>query len=249
VNFLEFIFIVLGISLVVAVIYYAKDVFIKTPLLILDVILERTLFVISVLTLPVWLPLFYLSDKYNWGLEQHAIVKFFTKSNRLGVDEDDNDFEYESESLIKIDPAKTEFYLFSSNKDSKKIEAKIIEGISLNPTSKLTCTQESTLSKTRTVFKLNNASLYDFHFLIQWLDEEFKRSKNYGVAATQGFSFYSYQDAKSLNNLLGKTDDGKKFSYSLTGGNLDALSINSKLDIKEIKDIELLNNISEFASG
>ena len=248
-NFLEFVFIILGISLVVAVIYYAKDVFIKTPLLILDVFLERVLFAISILTLPIWLPLFFLSNKYNWGLEQHAIVKFFTKSNRLGGDDGANDFEYDSEDLLKIDDTKTDYYLFSSNMDSQKIEEAIHSGISLNPTSTSSCFQVPSKSKKRTVFKLNNTTLYDFHFLIQWLDEEFKRSKNYGVAATQSFGFYSYQDSKSLNNLLGKTDDGSKFSYSLTGDNPDALSINSKLDIKEIKDFELLNNRSEFASG
>ena len=248
-NFLEIVLILLGVVLIVAVIYYAKDIFIKTPLQVLDVFLDRVFATIIILTLPIWLPLLYLSDKYKWGLEKLAIVEFFSKSNRFGIDKDDNDFEYESEDLIEIDDTSTEYYLFSSNKDSRKVEETILKGISLNPTSTLTCNHVDSKPSNRTVFKLNNATLYDFHFLIQWLDEELKRSKNYGIAATKKFGFYSYQDSKSLNNLLGKTDDGKKFSYSLTGNNPNALSINSKLDIKEIKDFELLNYKSAFASG
>lgn len=248
-NFLEITTIILGILLVVAVIYYAKDIFIKTPLQIIEVSLDRLLTLITILTLPILLPLLYLSYKYDWRLEESAVFRFFNRKNRFGIGQDDYDLEYDSEELLEIDDSDTEYYLISTNLNLQKVEETIINGITLNPTSILSCTHVPSGFKNRSVFRLTNATLYDFHFLIQWLHEKLKRSKNYGIAVSKEFKFYSYPDSKSLNNLLGKTDEGKKFSYSLTGNNPNALSINSRLDIMEIEDFEQLNHKSVFSNG
>lgn len=77
-------------------------------------------------------------------------------------------------------------------------------------------------------------TFYDFSILVQHFWNESK-IRSYGIFLSGEFSFYMYQDERTLHNLIGKTHDGRKFSiYTLD--HLDDkiyLRVNKKIRVDE----------------
>jgi len=85
--------------------------------------------------------------------------------------------------------------------------------------------------------ELPNAGFYGFNFLVQWLTNELKGTEIYGYASNNRTDFFLYQDTKTTNNLIGRTNKRKTFSVSLYD-DLDeenALTMNEKIQLdKEV---------------
>lgn len=93
------------------------------------------------------------------------------------------------------------------------------------------------------ILQITGIDLYGFHFLVQWMQEEFKGSKNFGFAKHGNFSFFCTCDKKTLNNLIGKTPDREQYSFSLTNPQNEHLAINNSIDFRKRYTTNFFNQL------
>jgi len=224
-HIVEIIFVLLFIAIIVTMFKYPRDVFVNLPAGFLKIIAGTFLRYIKLFTSPIWLPIWFLDEYYKWGIFDHKFFRIFEAPEIGAFDEysEPPDTTYSSNDLVPIDFNAFEKFLISSNNDIEKFEKVLLDGMeSLN--------KEFTDIKTYKVGKLSMAKvtgteLYDFNYLIQWLENEFKNSRNYGFAKHTDFSFFGMDDPKTLNNIVGKTSEKQTFAFSLISGNFESLAI------------------------
>jgi hypothetical protein len=217
------IIILLLIVLVVTIFKYPRDFFVVIPSGILKIGQEKFLFYVSIVTIPVWVPLYFLDNHFKWGIFNHRFFTLFNQK-RISAEETDvqSDMEYPEIKRIEVQFSHFSTYFISTIKEDKKLIDCLEEG--LESLEKGSVDFECLHSGELTVVKASKLELYEFHYLIQWLDNELVNSKNFGFALDSKLSFFGMDDKKTLNNIIGKTSTGDSFAYSLLSAHEDYLS-------------------------
>lgn len=225
------IFILLLAALVATIIKYPRDIFIELPAGILKIGAEQFLFYISIITIPVWGPLFLLDNKFKWGIFNHKFFSLFIqKKENIKDSEELPDVEYTEIQRLDIQFSLYSKYFISTADDCKELVNYLNEG--LESIGKQTISFECRNSGDLKLAKTDKLELYEFQYLTQWLDNELRNTRNYGFAVTSHFSFFCLADKKTLNNIIGKTSTGNVFAFNLVNGQKDYLSYIDKVNFK-----------------
>ena len=222
-------FILGGIALVITIVKYPKDIakgiFIGIPRLFLSRIWDF----IVIIAIPIWLPLSFLDSYYDWGL-------FDKFRNRTGSDDE----EYEG-TAKKISFGEYRKYILTTEKDTQIIEKNLIEAS--ETISELDISDYKIEGRDDfTIIEVPASGFYGFNFLVQWFDSELRKKDVFGYASDSNGSFFLYQDKRTTNSLIGKTNQGKSFSVSMYD-DLDktsSLNMNDRIKIDKKVTTEFL---------
>lgn len=220
---IEILFVLLILAGIVTIIKYPKDILVRLPLGILKIFGDRLIGYIKILTLPVWGPVYLLDNHFNWG-----IISSKEKLKRKNVELPD--IQYDTKSKLEVDFDRFDKYLITSAKNGFKIREAIAEG--LRTINGKHDSLELLKSNEFYVARISGIDLYSFHYLVQWMQNEIKSSRNFGFAQTEGFSFFCTCDKDTLNNMLGKTSARDIYSFSLSSTQGEYLSINNSIGFR-----------------
>lgn len=247
-TFVEVLIVLLGIGLVIAIFKFPRDVFIRMPLGILSIISERTLWVIKVVFSPVWIPLWFLDQKFKWGIFEHRLFRIFDDPYYTNeISEEKPEREYESTKKLEVNLEQAKIYLISNNQNTVSVKRAIIDGLETAGKNYESIIDSS--SSKYTLILISGIALYDFHFLIQWLDNEFSLCTNFGYISTPEISFFGLTDRKTLNNVIGKTSEGEAYSFNLVSGQIDYLGINNKIRPNKNLTIDFFETLVDVSAG
>lgn len=222
--------ILLVLAAIITIIKHPKEILIKTPLTILKSILLSILWYIQLLTSPIWFPVWALDKFFNWGIFEHSFFKIFSGDYFAEPDEDEQpDIEYLATERRKIAFNSFSKFLITSEKNADILLKVLVNGLeSIGGENKNFRTSSF---KNFCMAQNDSLDLYQFHYLIHWMDNELK-GKNYGFAQRNDFSFFGMVDTSTLNNVIGKTSQEEIFAFNLTGVNSDSLCFNPEIPIK-----------------
>ncbi|WP_460546378.1 hypothetical protein, partial [Echinicola sediminis] len=166
-----------------------------------------------------------------WGIFNH---KFFSLFNQKKEDIQDSkeypDVVYTEIQRFDIQFSNFSKYFISTTNDCNVLINCLKEG--LESIGKQTAIMEFQNSSNLRIAKADDLELYEFQYLIQWMDNELRNTKNYGFALNSHFSFFGMSDKKTLNNIIGKTSSGEVFAFNLVNGQRDYLSHIEKMNFK-----------------
>lgn len=225
---IEGLFILLGIGLLVTVIKYPKDIFVKLPLGIVNLFLRRLWWFVSLPLTILSIPLIALGKKFKWEITP-AIQKFI--DSEIGGEEDSP---YPSTKNLKVDFKNGEKYAYvlNSSKDLKKIILDLVEVL----TQKYSIEEfKVAVNGSQTIIKFPTyINFYDYHLLIQHLYNELGDRNSFGVYKSDKLLYYVFQDSETLNNLVGFTSARKLFSIFMLADleRKQHLRLNQKLKIE-----------------
>jgi hypothetical protein len=228
---IEIVFVLLAILLVVTIIKYPRQIFISLPAGILRTTGERLIDYIIIFTTPIWIPIWLLDKMFKWGLFKH---RFFRLFNLLGSnDREDKELPevaYDVINQLNIDFSEYSKFYISSEASEIKVKSVLIEALDNIDKS----FDSITLFKidNLTIAKVSGVNVYDFHLLIQCLQTELNKARNYGFARVSEFSFFGIADQATLNNIVGKTSSSDIFSFNLVNGQDTFLAVNNAIAIK-----------------
>lgn len=224
------IIILLIIAAIITLIKYPKQILIDAPAGFMKISVERFLSTITFITIPIWLPIWFLDNQFKWGVFELKFFKFFYEFDTSEPNEDEQpDIEYPVKEKLQIDFEQHTKYFISSLQDSKRIVSSLEDNLA-NIDKSLKDPQVFKIGGL-TVVRTSKLNLYDFNLLIQCLDNDFKRSKNFGFAKNSKISFFGITDKKTLNNIVGQTSTGNNYAYSLVNGQENYLGINNEIDL------------------
>ena len=235
------IFILAIAAVIVTMIKFPKDVFVNLPLGFLKLSAERFLITIVIATSPIWFPIFLIDTWFKWRIFDHPIFNIFKDKEDEGLNHFDlPDSSYKADRKLAIETSLYEWY-FLSPKDGELISQSLKDGIdSLNKAPKsYTHLRIGRLH----LIQVSEIKLYDFFYLIQWLQTEFPSLGIYGFAKSSSFSFFGQNDPKTLNNIIGRTSNQDLYSYNLTEGESEVLKLNSKLKYNSKFDTFFFNEL------
>lgn len=224
------IIILLIIAAIITIIKYPKQILIDAPAGFMKISVERFLSTIAFITIPIWLPLWLLENQFKWGIFEFKFFKFFYEFDTSEPNEDERpDIQYPVKEKLQIDFEQHTKYFISSFQDSKRIVSSLEDTLA-NIDKTLKDPQVFKIGGL-TVVRTSELNLYDFHLLIQCLDNDFKKSKNFGFAKNSKASFFGITDKRTLNNIVGQTSTGNNYAYSLVSGQENYLGINNEIDL------------------
>jgi len=225
---LEGLFILLGLALLVAAFKYPKDTFIKLPLEIIKLPFRRLVRLVSLPLTVLAIPLIYLDDKYKW-----RITPTIEKLLDFGTGNDD-DKPHPSTKKMKVDFKNGDKYVYvlTSTKDLKKLIADFLEVL----TGKYSIDEFKIVdNRDQKIIQFPiSTNFYDYHLLVQHLNNELGDRKSFGVYKSSDLHYYVFQDSETLNNLVGFTSDRKLFSIYM----LDDLETKQHLRLNQKLKIE-----------
>jgi hypothetical protein len=225
---IEILFVLLILAGIYTIFKYPKDILINLPLGLLKAAGGRIYRMIAIVTLPVWLPIYFLDKHYKWG-----VFSIFSKIDAFVRFQDNDevpDIEYDVKKELHIDFQRFDKYIITSANDPE-LEKIAVEGLLI-----IHADFDSVkLSKCQrlNIMKFEGIDLYSFHYLVQWIQNEFNTSKTFGFAQSSDFSFFCTCDKKTLNNLIGETSDRETYSYSMTNPEESHLGINNSIEFKK----------------
>lgn len=233
---IEGLFILLGIGLLVTAIKYPKDIFVKLPLAIINLLLKRLWWIVSLPLTILAILLLYVGEKFNWKIA--PTIKKFLDSEIGG----DDDKPYPSTKNLRVDfkNGAKYAYVLNSTKDLKGLIIDFLEVL----TGKYSI-EEFLVADNGSQKILQfpaHINFYDYHLLIQHLHNELGDRKSFGVYKSDKLNYYVFQDCDTLNNLIGFTSDKKLFSIYMLANlkRKQNLRLNQKLkvDTDWIEDIK-----------
>jgi hypothetical protein len=206
---MEGLFILLGLGLLVTALKYPKDVFIKLPLELIKLPFRRLWWLISLPLTILALPIIYLGDKFKWRITPtiKSLLDFGTG--------DDNDNPHPSRRNLKVDFKNGDKYVYvlTSTKDLKELISDFLEVL----TGKYSIEQFKVADngEQKIIQFPKDINFYDYHLLVQHLNNELGDRKSFGVYKSSKLNYYVFQDSETLNNLVGFTTDRKLFSIHM----------------------------------
>jgi len=236
------IIILLVIALIITVIKYPKQILIEAPAGFMKISVERFLSYITFITAPIWLPVWFLDNQFKWGIFNLKFFKFFYKFSANEPDSDEQpDIEYPVKEKLEIDFKHYSKFFISSLQDSKKV----VRSLQANLSNVGKMLNEHHVFKIEglTIIQTSKMDLYDFNLLIQCLDNDFKRSKNFGYAKNTETSFFGITDTKTLNNIIGQTSTGDNFAFSLVNGQGEYLAVNNQIEVNSKYSTEFFDEL------
>jgi hypothetical protein len=227
---ISIIIVLLIIAAIITVIKYPKQILIDAPAGFMKIRVEGFLSTITFLTIPIWLPIWFLDNQFKWGIFKLKFFKLFYEFNAGKPDADEKpDIEYPAKEKLAVDFDHYTKFFISSLQDSKKIVKSLQDNLS-NIDKRLKEHQVYKMGAL-TVIQTSELDLYDFNLLIQCLDNDFKRSKNFGYAKNSETSFFGISDPRTLNNIIGQTSLGNNFAYNLVNEQGEYLAINNQIEL------------------
>jgi hypothetical protein len=225
---IEGLFILVGLALLVTAIKYPKDVFVKLPIEIIKLPFRRLWELITLPLTILAIPIIYFGEKYKWRITPS--IKGFVD---LGASVDD-DRPHPSTRNLKVDFKNGDKYVYvlTTTKDIKKLIDDFLEVLtgkySINDF-KITENGEQ-----RIIQFPADINFYDFHLLVQHLNNELGDKRSFGIYKSNKLDYYVFQDNESLNNLVGFTSDKKLFSIHMLDDleEKQHLRLNQKLKIE-----------------
>jgi len=225
---IEGLFILVGIAFLVTAIKYPKDVFVKLPLEIIKLPFRRLWELITFPVTILAIPIIYFGEKYKWRITP-SIKKFAD----LGANYDD-DKPYPSTRNLKVDFKNGDKYVYTltTTKDIKLVVDEFLEVL----TKKYSINDFKIIEngEQRIVQFPADINFYDFHLLVQHLNNELGDKRSFGIYKSSKLDYYVFQDSESLNNLVGFTSDKKLFSIYMLDDleKKQHLRLNQRLKIK-----------------
>jgi len=238
------IFVLLIIAAIITLIKYPKQILIDAPAGFMKISIERFLSTIAFVTIPIWFPIWFLDNQFKWGIFELKFFKFFYEFDTSEPNENEQpDIEYPISEKLEIDFEQHTKYFISSLQDSKRIVRSLEDNLA----------NIDKILKEPQVFKIGGLTvvrtleldLYDFNLLIQCLDNDFKRSKNFGYTKNSKISFFGITDKGTLNNIVGQTSTGNNYSYSLVNGQENYLGINNEIDLRSKYTTDFFDELTE----
>ena len=225
---LEGLFVLLGLGLLVAAIKYPKDTFIRLPLEIIKLPFIRLWWLVSLPLTILAIPLIYLGDKYKW-----RITPTIEKLLDLGTNDDD-DKPHPSTKKLKVDFKNGDKYIYvlTSTKDLKELIADFLEVLTRKYSIEEFKVAEN--GDQRIIQFPTDINFYDYHLLVQHINNELGDRKSFGVYKADKLHYYVFQDSETLNNLVGFTSDKKLFSIYM----LDDLETKQHLRLNQKLRVE-----------
>jgi hypothetical protein len=203
---IEGLFVLVGIAFLVTAIKYPKDVFVKLPLEIIKLPFRRLWELITFPVTILAIPIIYFGEKYKW-----KITTSIKRIADLGANYDD-DKPYPSTRNLKVDFKNGDKYVYAltTTKDIKLVIDDFLEVL----TKKYSINDFKIIEngEQRIVQFPADINFYDFHLLVQHLDNELGDKRSFGIYKSSELDYYVFQDSESLNNLVGFTSDKKLFS-------------------------------------
>ncbi|MFN5171198.1 MAG: hypothetical protein ACK5DD_16400 [Cyclobacteriaceae bacterium] len=231
---IEALFVLLGVILVVTAIRYPKQIFVTLPLEIIKFPFRYVAGFLQLLLIPVELLVTWFANSMGWNVK-------WPRLRWLEVSGDADDRPYPATSKLKVDFATGDkfVYVLGSGKDLRGAVGDSLEVL------------EARYALTQFEFALNNQrqiarfpagiTFYDYHLFVQHLCGEFGFKNCVGVFRSDAIQYSVFQDPATVNNLVGFTADGKRFSIHMLS-DLDKaqeLRLNQKLNV----DAEWLKGI------
>lgn len=239
----EALFIILALSLIVAVIKYPKDAFIKLPLAILKKIFWPLLAILYLASQIIGLPLLYFANKFNW-----KIAPWLEKLMEVGASKDDRPLPSTRTLDVNFKNGKKYIIVISPRLDLKAIIADFVETLTDSHS-----TDSFRIAKDNdyTIISCpDNTNFYDFHILTQHLNNELGDQKSFGLYKSSEIQYFVFQDRNTANNLVGFTSDNIYFSIHMLDdlNNKEQLRVNQKLKLnkswidKWVKESRVIKN-------
>jgi hypothetical protein len=231
---IEALFVLLGVILVVTAIRYPKQIFVTLPLEIIKFPFRYVAGFLQLLLIPVELLVTWFANSMGWNVK-------LPRLRWLEVSGDADDRPYPATRKLKVDFATGDkfVYVLGSGKDLRGAVGDFLEVL------------EARYALTQFEFALNNQrqiarfpagiTFYDYHLFVQHLCGEFGFKNCVGVFRSDAIQYSVFQDPATVNNLVGFTADGKRFSIHMLS-DLDKaqeLRLNQKLNV----DAEWLKGI------
>ena len=235
---IEILFVLLILAGIYTVFKYPKEILINLPLGLLKSTGHRIYRFFAIITFPVWIPIYFLDRHYKWG-----VFKFFSRIDAFEPFKDEDeipDIEYDVEKEMYIDFQRFDKYIITSanNPDLEKIAVEGLHSIHADINS-IKLSKHQSL----TIVQIEEIDLYSFHYLVQWIQNEFKTTKVFGFAKSADFSFFCTCDQKTLNNLIGETSDREIYSYSMTNPEEKHIGINNSIEFKKRYTTNFFNKL------
>jgi hypothetical protein len=177
------------------------------------------------------IPLGFLKRLIGWDLFEDL----FSKNNN------DPDFKYESETKKNIDFENFSKYILLDSQKNDLIQKILIEGLEIIDVPIDQFDHEIKRIDNFLILAIKSKiGFFNFHVLIQ--NFYTNKIENTGFVEDKELSFVVYQDPNSLNNMIGETNKGERFSVSLYDGFEKGayLSMNSKIRIDQKRRFKIV---------
>ncbi|WP_305983607.1 hypothetical protein [Roseivirga thermotolerans] len=240
----EAVIVLLLLWAIIIVIRNPKEILVKFPLFVFRAKADQFLRLIEIITLPLWLPIYLLDNKFKWGIFELKFFKFFNQYD-LTSKSDKPDISYKQKVKIDINPDKFRWFYVSSVDDTQAIMESIKSSLKDLTNKDFKCTKRATSNFS--IVQVHNLTLYEYHYIIQALDNDFKKSINVGFALSPKISFFSISDTSTLNNIIGKTSKDESYSFNLVDGQENHLSLNKEIKIAENHSFKTYENVVKKA--
>lgn len=224
----EVVIVLLLLWAIIIIVKNPKEIFIGIPVFIFHRVVEKILTLIKLITSPIWLPIYLLDSVYNWRIFELKFFKFFGRYDNI-VENNKPDTSYKQHDEKRIDSEKFSWYFISSFDNSKAIIESIKQNLNNITEEDFKCTDKTI--RGFSIVQVHDLSLYQYHYTIQALDNDFEKFTNVGFAQSPKISFFSISDISTLNNIIGETSKGERYSFNLVDGQENHLSINKDIKI------------------
>ncbi|WP_299821610.1 hypothetical protein [uncultured Pontibacter sp.] len=211
----------------------------------------RTLEIIfSTLFLGLFLLLIYViarSPKYflfEFPLDVLKVLFKWRSSEEMKAwNERDNDIEYNAKRKKKVYFQSADKYILTFSTNEEKVKQSIANGVASLEAAALPNITYIKSDYALVVQLPKRTEFYLFHYLLQWLDNE--GIGNAGFVSGKSTGYVVYQDKNSLNNLIGETESGAKFSVSLYHDYKESqyLMLDRSIELEKLKGFRVISEI------
>lgn len=171
------------------------------------------------------------------------LVKWRSSEEMKAWNESVVDIEYNAKRKKKVYFQSADKYILTFSTEEEKVKQSIANGVA--------SLEEAALTNV-TYFKSDYAlvvrlpkliDFYLFHYLLQWLDNE--SISNAGFVSGKSTEYVVYQDKNSLNNLIGETESGARFSVSLYHDYKESqyLMLDRNIKLDKLKGFKVISEI------
>ncbi|PVY40266.1 hypothetical protein [Pontibacter virosus] len=171
------------------------------------------------------------------------LVKWRSSEDIKAWNEKDDDIEYKAKRKKKVYFQSADKYILAFSTEEQKVKQSIANGVASLEESALS-NETYIKSDYALIVKLpKQTDFYLFHYLLQWLDNE--GVCNTGFVSGKSTEYVVYQDKSSLNNLIGETESGARFSVSLYEDYIESqyLMLDRNIKLDKLKGFRVISEI------
>lgn len=172
-----------------------------------------------------------------------SLVKWRSSEDMKAWNERDEDIEYKAKRKKKVYFQSADKYILTFSTEEEKVKQSIANGVASLEESALSNITYIKSNYSLVVKLPKQTDFYLFHYLLQWLDNE--GVSNAGFVSGKSTECVVYQDKNSLNNLIGETESGDKFSVSLHHDYKESqyLMLDRSIELEKLKGFRVISEI------